>query len=76
MSAKQAPSDAACVKAWERIMEIASSHALILQAYGGTAILALPTEQRSRGIRQRVLFAHEMRETGPVAQEVLDLGAV
>lgn len=70
---KTAPPDAACAKAWERIMEIASSHALILQAYGGTATLALPANQRTAGIRQRVLFAHDMQEEA-VVQGALELG--
>lgn len=36
-------------------MEIAARHALIIQAYGGTATLAVPAEQRRAGIRDRVL---------------------
>ncbi len=51
-----APSDAAAEAAWEEIMAIASRHALILEAYGGVATLALPRAQREvPGLRERVL---------------------
>lgn len=60
---KPAPSDAECSKAWERIMKEATDHCLIVQAYGGTATLAMPEEQRRAGIRERVLRAHDRTET-------------
>lgn len=70
---RQAPSDAVCTKAWEQIMEIASSHALIVQAYGGVATLALPADQRKAGIREQVLAAQVMREEA-AAQGTLEFG--
>lgn len=51
----RAPNDAAASRAWEQIMKIAQKHALIVQAYGGVATLAVPEEQRKAGIRNRVL---------------------
>ena len=59
---QQAPTDAACAKAWAQVMKIATAHALILAAYGGVATLAVPEEQRKAGIRARVLEAHCMEE--------------
>ncbi len=53
----QAPSDAAAARAWDEIMRIAERHALIVQAYGGVATLAMPEEQRKAGIRERTLRA-------------------
>lgn len=58
----QCPSDAQALKAWEEIMRLAESHALICAAYGGVATLALPEEQRKAGIRGRVLLASMMIE--------------
>ena len=52
-----APSDENAATAWKKIMEIAEKHALIVQAYGGTATLVMPDEQRKAGIRERVLSA-------------------
>jgi hypothetical protein len=57
-----APSDAACDAAWDQIMGIAKRHALVIEAYGGVATLAVPTEQRSHGLRAGVLKMHEMTE--------------
>ena len=57
-----APSDVECGSAWDRIMEIARKHALVVEAYGGAATLAIPCEQRKAGFRERVLRAHELRE--------------
>lgn len=50
-----APDDKKAHAAWERIMQIAAEHALIVQAYGGVATLAIPEEQRKAGIREQVL---------------------
>ena len=50
-----APDDAAADRAWVQIMEIARKHALIVQAYGGVATLAIPSEQRKAGIREQTL---------------------
>lgn len=58
-----APSDAACARAWETIMRMATAHALILQAYGGVATLAMPEDQRAADIRTTVLAAHGVNET-------------
>ena len=58
-----APSDKACAEAWGQIMAIAREHALIVSAYGGVATLAIPREQRTAGIRDRVLRAHLLAET-------------
>jgi hypothetical protein len=52
-----APSDADAEKAWDRIMRIAEQHALVVQAYGGVATLAIPAEQRKAGIREQTLRA-------------------
>ena len=52
---KKAPSDQEAAKAWKKIMAIAEAHALICQAYSGTATLAMPDEQRKAGIRENVL---------------------
>ena len=49
------PTDKQAEKAWNEIMKIASENALIVQAFSGTATLALPAEQRKAGIRERVL---------------------
>lgn len=57
-----APSDRECDQAWKTIMGIATDHCLIVQAYGGTATLALPEEQRKAAIREKVLMAHNRRE--------------
>lgn len=50
-----APSDDAAEAAWDKIMKLAEANALIVQAYGGVATLAIPREQRSAGIREKVL---------------------
>lgn len=49
------PSDEEAAAAWDRIMKDAAHHALIVQAYGGVATLAIPAEQRRAGIRERIL---------------------
>lgn len=51
-----APDDEAAGRAWDQIMRLAQDHALIVQAYGGVATLAIPREQRAvEGLRERVL---------------------
>lgn len=51
-----APTDEEAERACDRIMEIASKNALVLRAYGGVAILAIPRAQREiSGLRERVL---------------------
>jgi hypothetical protein len=57
-----APSDVVCAEAWKRVMEIARAHALIVQASGGSAVLAVPEVQRMAGLRERTLRAHLMTE--------------
>jgi hypothetical protein len=59
---KSAPPDKDCSRAWATIMQIAKANCLIVQAYGGTATLALPEEQRKAGIREMVLRAHCLTE--------------
>jgi hypothetical protein len=44
-------------KAWKEVMDLATKHALIVQAYGGVAVLFHPEEQRKQGIRARTLWA-------------------
>lgn len=51
------PTDEASADAWTRIMAIAEEHALIVDAYGGVARLAVPEEQRKAGLRNRCLRA-------------------
>lgn len=51
------PTDEAAGRAWGQIMAIAEANALIVQAYGGVATLAVPEEQRKAGIREKVLRA-------------------
>jgi hypothetical protein len=51
------PGDKAAAEAWIQIMALAEAHALIVQAFGGVATLAMPDEQRKAGIRDRVLRA-------------------
>jgi len=55
------PSDEQCAQAWDEIMRIAREHAMIAQAYGGVAVLMVPSEQREEeGLRERVLKTHMM----------------
>jgi hypothetical protein len=51
----KAPDDATAEQAWTEIMRIAERHALIVDAYGGVATLAVPEEQRKAGLREKVL---------------------
>lgn len=53
----RAPTDAMAATAWDQIMRIAEANALIVQAYGGVATLAMPDEQRKAGIREQTLRA-------------------
>jgi len=55
--AKNGPAagDDTAEEAWDAIMGIARDNGLIVQAYGGVATLAIPREQRSAGVRERVL---------------------
>lgn len=50
-----APSDEEAAKVWKQIMDLAAPCALIVQAYGGVATLAMPDEQRKAGIRNQTL---------------------
>ena len=50
-----APSDKDAEQAWDKIMQIAEANALIVQAFSGTATLAIPREQRDANIRERIL---------------------
>jgi hypothetical protein len=55
--------DALCDVAWDEIMRLAVAHCLVIDASGGIATLAIPREQRSHGVRERVLRAHMRSET-------------
>ena len=57
-----APDDKTCDQAWTDIMKIASDHALIFQAYGGTAILASAASQRRSRIRNDMLAKEVMKK--------------
>lgn len=52
---RKCPSDEVTGEAWKTIMALARKHCLIIQAYGGTATLAMPQDQRRAGIRSKVL---------------------
>jgi hypothetical protein len=53
-----APADAAAEMAWDTIMDLAEKNGLIVSAYGGTATLAIPRNQREvAGLREKVLRA-------------------
>lgn len=58
-----APTDAQASAAWDRIMQIAREHALVIDAAVGVARLATPEAQREAGIRDRILLTHCMVET-------------
>lgn len=57
------PSDSDCYNAWNQIASIARDHCLVIQAYGGVMILAMPEDQREEGIRDKVLRMHCAVET-------------
>lgn len=67
----KAPNDEAAESAWDSIMDIAEKHALIVSAYGGVATLAIPSEQRNAGIREKVLRMglFELEGTAPDSTE-------
>ena len=66
----QAPSDTTAAKAWDTIMRMARDNALICQAAGGVATLAIPTAQREAGIREKVLAMHMMVENAGTCVDV------
>jgi hypothetical protein len=58
-------------RAWDQVMDLAKRHGLIAQAYGGTAILLHPDEQREQGIYEQCrkmsgLTAHDEQESLPL----------
>lgn len=57
-----APDDALADDAWAKIMALAEKHALIVQAYGGSATLATPAAQRDAGLRNKCLRMARFRE--------------
>ncbi len=57
-----APDDALADDAWKKIMDLAEKHALVVQAYGGSATLATPAAQRDAGIRNKCLRMARFRE--------------
>ena len=56
------PSDKEADAAWDRIMEIARAHALVVSGAGGCVTLATPAAQRDAGVRDKVLGMHRMVE--------------
>lgn len=62
-----APTDAAADAAYERIMEIAREHCLVVSAYGGVCALATPAAQRGSDLREKVLRMHQRTETDGAA---------
>ena len=65
---RSAPDDKTCDQAWTDIMKIASDHALIFQAYGGTAILASAASQRRSRIRNDMLAKEVMKKNPDPAE--------
>lgn len=57
-----APDDALADDAWKKIMDLAEKHALIVQAYGGSATLATPAAQRDAGLRNKCLRMARFKE--------------
>ena len=58
-----APSDVEAEAVWDKIMLLAAQAGLIVQAASGVAVLAIPSEQRKAGVRNRVLAACLFAET-------------
>lgn len=61
--AKTAPPDADAIEVYTQVLRRAETAGLVVQAYGGVATLAIPSEQRKAGVRATVLQAHELNET-------------
>lgn len=61
-----APPDAQAEQTYTTLLKQAEAAGLIVQAYGGVATLAIPSEQRKAGVRQTVLQAHQLNETSEV----------
>jgi hypothetical protein len=59
-----APLDREADATYERLLKQAEAAGLIVQAFGGVATLAIPSEQRKAGIRQQTLDAAMLNETG------------
>lgn len=57
-----APTDAEAEAVYERVVSLAAAAGLVVQAYGGVATLATPTEQRRAGLRERTLAAVRLEE--------------
>lgn len=60
---KTAPPDAEAEHTYTQVLLRAEAAGLIVQAYGGVATLAIPSEQRKAGLRTNVLMAVQMNET-------------
>lgn len=63
------PGDEAALEAWNKIAKLARENALIVQAAGGTMILALPRPQRENWIFLKCLY---MSGFGPHPQNVTE----
>lgn len=63
LSLPNAPPDQECNAAYTRLLREAERYALVVQAYGGVATLAIPEEQRKAGIRGNALAAACLRES-------------
>lgn len=61
--ADTAPADSVANARYSALLKDAEKHGLIVQAYGGVATIAIPSEQRKAGIRDRVLAAACLNET-------------
>lgn len=57
-----APSDADAERVYEEIARRAASAGLVVSAYGGVMVVAIPSEQRKQGVRQTVLDASLLKE--------------
>lgn len=53
----EVPTDADVSRAWQKIATLARDNALVISAYGGVMLLAMPEEQRRQGLRAKALRA-------------------
>lgn len=57
-----APADKDAERIYEELMRTAARAGLVVNAYGGVATIAIPSEQRKAGLRQNVLDASLLKE--------------
>ena len=61
---RTAPPDADAEKRYTELLKDAEGYGLIVQAYGGVATIAIPSEQRKhKGLRENVLQMAQLNET-------------